>query len=209
MRRTDNRTPAVIKSTSTCNSKPTSVAFILLVGVARILLSKSNLIIGIDKFEYMDKERLRWAKRFNIPIADKFPAGFPLKTVAAQRVLVSLAISHPQCFERTIACYFDHFWGEYREPNKPENLLAILREVIGSEEEARGIIEHSDKEEIRNKLAENTDNAFKDGAFGLPWFTATNAEGETEGFWGVDRMGEMCDFLQLDGPNEKVWRASL
>lgn len=33
-------------------------------------------------------------------------------------------------------------------------------------------------------LGKNTDAAFADGAFGLPWFVATNSKGEKETFWG-------------------------
>lgn len=36
------------------------------------------------------------------------------------------------------------------------------------------------------------------GAFGLPWFECTNSKGETEGFWGVDHMGLVVEFLGLD-----------
>jgi 2-hydroxychromene-2-carboxylate isomerase len=43
----------------------------------------------------------------------------------------------------------------------------------------------------------NTDKAYDDGAFGLPWFTCTNSAGKTEGFWGVDYLGQVTSFLGL------------
>jgi 2-hydroxychromene-2-carboxylate isomerase len=53
---------------------------------------------------------------------------------------------------------------------KPENLMAIVRTVVGSDEEARKVVERTKSEDVKKVLSENTDQAFKDGAFGLPWF---------------------------------------
>jgi hypothetical protein len=58
-------------------------------------------------------------------------------------------------------------WGE---PTKPENLLAILRTIVGSEDEAKRVLEKTKTDEVKKLLASNTDQAFKDGAFGLPYF---------------------------------------
>ena len=58
-------------------------------------------------------------------------------------------------------------WGE---PTKPENLLAILRTIVGSEEEAKRVLEKTKTDEVKKVLTSNTDQAFKDGAFGLPYF---------------------------------------
>ena len=63
-------------------------------------------------------------------------------------------------------------------------------------------------------LSANTDQAVTDGAFGLPWFVATNAKGETEGYWGFDHIGQVADHLGLERPksnsrSEGGWRAML
>lgn len=63
--------------------------------------------------------------------------------------------------------------------------------------------------QIKGLLASNTDRAFKSGAFGLPWFECTNPKGQTEGFWGVDHLGQVADFLGLDRTVDKGFRASL
>jgi len=41
------------------------------------------------------------------------------------------------------------------------------------------------------------------------WSAATNAKGETEGFWGVDHMGRLCDHLALERAGGKGWRSLL
>jgi 2-hydroxychromene-2-carboxylate isomerase len=53
---------------------------------------------------------------------------------------------------------------------KPENLNAIVHTVVGSEEEAKKVVDRTKSEEVKKRLSENTDRSFKEGAFGLPWF---------------------------------------
>lgn len=65
------------------------------------------------------------------------------------------------------------------------------------------------KQEGKELLLKNTDKVLKDGAFGLPWFTCTNSKGETEGFWGVDHLGQVADFLNLKKPKIRGWSAML
>jgi hypothetical protein len=65
----------------------------------------------------------------------------------------------------------------------------------------------------KSLLVANTDQAFADGAFGLPWMMCTNAAGETEGFFGVDHLGQVAEFLGLRKDGDEVkgkgWRALL
>lgn len=63
--------------------------------------------------------------------------------------------------------------------------------------------------EGREVLSKNTDLALADGAFGLPWFVATNSKGETETFWGVDHMGQVTEHLGLEKPNTGGWKSLL
>jgi 2-hydroxychromene-2-carboxylate isomerase len=60
--------------------------------------------------------------------------------------------------------------------------------------------------DVKSLLMSNTDRAFQEGAFGLPWFVCTDSNGKTEGFWGVDHLGQVADFLSLDrkGPEFKA-----
>jgi hypothetical protein len=64
-------------------------------------------------------------------------------------------------------------WGE---PLKPENLQAILRTVVGSDEEAKKVLEKTKTDEVKTVLSQNTEKAFADGAFGLPYFVGTYLE---------------------------------
>lgn len=62
---------------------------------------------------------------------------------------------------------------------------------------------------VKSLLTSNTEQAFKDGAFGLPWFMCTNAKGETEGYWGVDHIGQVAHFLGLDRGRDVGFKAVL
>ena len=63
--------------------------------------------------------------------------------------------------------------------------------------------------EVKALLPANTDRAFKAGAFGLPWFECTNAAGEQQGFWGIDHLGQVVDFLGLERGKEAGFKALL
>lgn len=63
-------------------------------------------------------------------------------------------------------------------------------------------------------LLKLTDAAFDAGAFGLPWMVCTNPKtGATEGFWGVDHLGQVAQFLGLPVPktagDKAGWKALL
>lgn len=58
-------------------------------------------------------------------------------------------------------------------------------------------------------LAKNSDAALADGAFGLPWFVATNSKGERETFWGVDHLAQVLNHLGLEKPTAGGWKSVL
>jgi 2-hydroxychromene-2-carboxylate isomerase len=128
------------------------------------------LKVIIDKDKWIDAERLRWCKFFNIPMSTNSPPGFPNNTISVQRTLVSLSLSHPQSMPQAVGLFWQNFWVHWNDPMKLENLLAIVRTVVRSEEEAQKVVDRTKSEEVKKVLSGNTDQAFKDGAFGLPWF---------------------------------------
>ncbi|KAL6709770.1 hypothetical protein ACN47E_001199 [Coniothyrium glycines] len=162
-----------------------------------------------NKDKWINTERQRLAKRFNVPISEDAPPGFPINTLPIQRTLASLSVNHPDKVESAVSLFWENFWVRYNEPTKPENLLAIVKAVLGSEEEAQKVIASTKNDDVKKTLVANTDKAFKDGAFGLPWFVATNSKGETEGYWGVDHMGQLCDHLGLERQDGKGWKSLL
>jgi 2-hydroxychromene-2-carboxylate isomerase len=124
-----------------------------------------------DKDKWINKERLRWATYFQVPISQTTPPNFPTNTLPIGRALAAISISHPQLLTRAISLFFENYWVNYTEPTQPEKLAQIVKEIVGSEEEAKKVLEASTSDEVKKQLTGNVEKAFAEGAFGLPWFT--------------------------------------
>lgn len=61
----------------------------------------------------------------------------------------------------------------------------------------------STTEEVKKMLLANTERAVASGAFGLPWFECTNSKGDVESFFGVDHLGQIAAFLNLETSSDK------
>lgn len=92
--------------------------------------------------------------------------------------------------------------------NQPDTISSALTAKFGGSE-AKQVMEKIGAPEVKKALSTNTEKAMDDGAFGLPWFVATNANGETEEFWGVDHMAQVVEHLGLDRKQEPGLRAML
>lgn len=135
-----------------------------------ILVIFFSLTRELDKDKWINSERHRWAQQFNIPISQDTPPGFPVNTLPIQRTLTSLSLTHPERLESAISLFYENFWVQWNDPTKPERLSSIVKTIVGSEEEAEKVVGSTKSEEVKKKLASNTNAAFEDGAFGLPWF---------------------------------------
>ncbi|PGH14725.1 hypothetical protein AJ79_02891 [Helicocarpus griseus UAMH5409] len=159
-----------------------------------------------NKDKWIDIERKRWAKLLNVPIYPKTPEGFPISTLSVQRTLCAIpAQKLPACYD----ALYKAFWVEGNpKAGSPETYLPILEAVVGKEV-AGDALAQSSIQPIKDRLSANTAKAVESGAFGLPWMVCTNSRGETEGFWGVDHMGQVAAFLGLDTSPDKGFRAMM
>jgi 2-hydroxychromene-2-carboxylate isomerase len=98
------------------------------------------------------------------------PPGFPINTLPLQRTLCSLSLSHPDSLPQALSLFWENTWVHWNEPLKPENLHAMVSTTVGSDEEAKKVIERTKSEEVKKLLSGNTESAFGEGAFGLPYF---------------------------------------
>lgn len=177
--------------------------------------------LPVDKDKWINKERQRWAHQFNIPCADKAPDGFPVSTLAvrnqtspgsetheerllltnqpiqAQRALTAISLTSPaQLLPATDALY-NAIWGPNRNSaavHTPAGLLSVLSSVIG-EDQAKEMMASAD---AKKKLGEATDEALAKGAFGMPYFVATDAQGREETYWGFDHLGQVLQHMGLE-----------
>lgn len=174
-----------------------------------------------DKDKWINNERRLWAKYFNVHITNDVPDGFPANTLHVMRTICALGrLANPdggpspspsqpaqQVTIKALDAFFDAYWVRNRNIADKDVVAEVLKSA-GWEDLAKvSEVTAGDGKAI---LTENTDRAFADGAFGLPWFACENDRGEKEGFWGVDHLGVVLDFLGLEKPaGRKEWKAML
>lgn len=123
-----------------------------------------------NKDKWINIERLRWARLFEIPMAEEMPPGFPPLTLGVQRALCAICIERPESVPDALAALYKAMWVDVLPIQKPEVAVEVLGAVLGGEDVARGFFERGGGKEAKALLAKNTDLAFEKGAFGLPWF---------------------------------------
>ena len=102
------------------------------------------LINGIpDKDKWINVERARWAKAFNIPMNDKTPEGFPPLTLSIMRALCALTVLHPgeegqKPLTKCLDALYHEFWVNHKKTNEKEVLAEIMNDVLGKEEAGKG-----------------------------------------------------------------------
>lgn len=148
--------------------------------------------------------------------------GFPVNTVNTQRLLVAISQKSPDRLPAALDILYAALWAPETLPSsiakpssggadyniaKAEDLLVLLSpdSVLGKDL-AEEMIKAMGLADIKAQLGKNTELAFEDGAFGLPWFQCQNEKGEEMGFWGFDHLGQVCRFLglELEGPKDAV-----
>ncbi|KAI4720116.1 putative 2-hydroxychromene-2-carboxylate isomerase [Aureobasidium sp. EXF-10727] len=161
-----------------------------------------------NKAAYIESDRKRWSAYANIPMGEQMPKDFPPLTLHVMRALAVVEQHHTTKLQDCIAALYKGMWVDGKTVHKPEVFEAVLAEVLGTEG-AKKVVEQSTQPEAKARLQANTDLAFKEGAFGLPWFVATNREGVTEKYWGFDHLGQVVEHLGLDRGQAKELRAML
>lgn len=158
-----------------------------------------------NKFSWINKERLYWSNRFDVPMSISIPEGFPASTVDLQTALTGVAIQAPEKLVTLAETFFSIFWAEGNTKiTNPEVFQPILQREL-----AQSKASEMTSEQSKEVLHKNTGIAFNAGAFGLPWIECTNSEGQTEGFWGIDHLGRVADFLHLDMTSDKTFKVLL
>ncbi|KAE8406195.1 thioredoxin-like protein [Aspergillus pseudonomiae] len=151
-----------------------------------------------NKSTWINKERLYWSRRLKLPMCETPPAGFPFPTAEVQSILLVLGERYPERLALVVERLYRGLWGEGdSRVVTTDGFMGVLEEVFGGEG-AGEILEASKEPEIKLRLTENTQRAFDNGAFGLPWFECVNSRGEKECFWGVDHLARVVEFLDLE-----------
>jgi len=134
-----------------------------------------------NKDKYIAAQVTRFISQFSIPKASTMPSPFPQPTLQPQRALCAVSVSHPEKLSECFAAFYHAFFVELQTIGKPEVFGECLKKVLG-EGDAEKVLEATGGSEAKKLLTENTELALEEGAFGLPWFVATNVKGEKEGY---------------------------
>ncbi|KAL9101761.1 MAG: hypothetical protein Q9163_003008 [Psora crenata] len=166
-----------------------------------------------NKNAWIGNERLRYAKLFDIPMAEALPSGFPQNTVHAQRALVAVSLIRPRQLGDAIAALYEASFARSQDIHRLDDIKPILMQIFGGTV-TRDIVDKATSDDVKKLLVANTDKALLDGSFGLPWLVATNAKGQKESYWGFDHIAQVADHLGLKRPqpgsaSEGGWRAML
>ncbi|ODA80067.1 hypothetical protein RJ55_03025 [Drechmeria coniospora] len=113
----------------------------------------------------------------------------------------------PAAFDATMLLLFTKFWTPPHVSLADDaNLAAALAEVTmgGGDDDKRKLFSDDDVRAImegrggmRDRLKQETGRALELGAFGTPWIWVTNADGQSEPFFGSDRFGQIYSFLGI------------
>ncbi|KAK3946230.1 HCCA isomerase/glutathione S-transferase kappa [Diplogelasinospora grovesii] len=164
-----------------------------------------------NKDKWINTERLRWASHFNIPITHEMPPDFPPLTLHIMRAACALQQDDdnttPDRMIRALDHLFARYWVDRAPTHQPDVLKEELVKIFGLQDTEKILKDAAGP--AKKQLIENTDLAFSEGAFGLPWMVCTNSKGEKEGFWGVDHLGQIVRFLGVQRPGEGGWKAVL
>lgn len=167
-----------------------------------------------NKDKWIGLERRRWAEVLNVPMAKDAPPNFPPLTLPIGRALCGILSLDNQQQTRLLPvldALWDEFFVKHTPTHEPAELRKVLAGVLGAGEADKILAEASSAGETGGKktLIKNTDLAFDEGAFGLPWMVCTSSDGQKEAFWGVDHLGQVAAFLGLEKPGTGGWKALL
>jgi 2-hydroxychromene-2-carboxylate isomerase len=125
----------------------------------------------------------RWAEIFGVPL--QVPAGHPMRTVRALRVLLALPEARwPAAIDALYAAYWQ------RGEDVTDDAV-IARTLGGAGIDAAGALARADDPAIKDELRRRTDEAIALGIFGAPAWVVRRGEAAPILLWGQDRIAHL------------------
>ncbi len=136
------------------------------------------------KQAYLRRDFLRWARHYGVEM--HHPSRHPVNTVTVMRGAVAYLDS--PVFPAYLKTVFEGFWIRDRDIEDPSVLDALVQEAGIDPGEFRTLV---DRQDIKDRLRANSDEAVARGAFGAPTFFV-----DGEMYFGQDRMNFVIETLQ-------------
>ncbi len=128
------------------------------------------------KGRYMRQDFARCAEHYGVPF--RYPSRHPVNTMTALRGAVAF-LDRPE-FPEYVRAMFEGFWVHDQDLEDPEVLTRLAGEAGISADEFQEAVNRQD---VKDRLRANTDEAVDRGVFGAPTFFVGD-----EMFFGQDRM---------------------
>ncbi|HEY1553252.1 MAG TPA: DsbA family protein [Kofleriaceae bacterium] len=140
--------------------------------------------LGLAKAAHNHADMMRWADLFGVPL--RVPAGHPMRTVRALRVLLALPHSRwPRAIDELYAAY----WQRGDDITGDEAIAAALRRAAIGDDEIAAALARAD--DFKDELRRRTDRAIELGIFGAPAWVVSAEPGHAADrlvAWGQDRI---------------------
>ncbi|KAI5779562.1 thioredoxin-like protein [Geopyxis carbonaria] len=186
-------------------STPLTIVPLFLSGVMAATANRPPLAVPA-KGRYILHDFVRACRRHRVPThaARPVPGDFPFNTLLAMRCLVALQPMVPdEEWRRVLAALFDAAWVRHETIADPEVLAGVLRGLLGGSV-AEEVMRRGAGEEAKRRLRENTEEAVKAGAFGVPWMVVTAVDGSRDVVWGLDRLPLVAEMVGVEWADSPV-----
>lgn len=141
------------------------------------------------KGDYTKHDLQRFARLLETRIA--IPPAFPFSGVAPSRAFHWLKAREPAKAVAFCKAAFAAAWQEGRDISRSETVADIGAGLgVPREDMLAGMIEP----EVKEALRKSVDEAIARGVFGSPFIFV-----DGEGFWGVDRLGQVEEWMKRGG----------
>lgn len=141
------------------------------------------------KNEYAALEMDRFIKRHQLTKFRMNPK-FPFNSITLQRML--LAADQDGRAVQFVETMLPAVWEEGVDVTDPDTLAAA---VGAAGFEAKDLLARAQSEEVKQALVANTDHAVARGAFGIPTMFVGPRGGDTEMFFGKERLAQIEEAL--------------
>lgn len=143
-----------------------------------------------NKFAYMQTELRRFLQRHNLADKFKLNPNFPINTLTMMRGAIAAQTLGAEVFEKYVNTMFDCMWRQGLKMGDEQVLMAALSDA---DLPADKIITLYQSDDIKQKLAANTQYSVDKGSFGAPSFYIGD-----ELFFGKETVSEIAERLSDD-----------
>ncbi|CAJ0572343.1 unnamed protein product, partial [Mesorhabditis spiculigera] len=154
---------------------------------------------GVYMLKDLQQNNRYWGTHLNTP-SNFAEIVMGKTTIQAQRMLAAVAEVEPEKLEETSRELWRRIWSRGESIFEADDFQQTAK-TVGIKNTKR-VFELMKDEKIKKTISSNVEKAVESGAFGAPWTIVTLPNGESETFFGSDRMHLIADYIGVpfEGP---------